>query len=406
MVSSPVSTRRGRLRKASEDVSSTNPSSHNDLLTCHDCQVDFDISTLNVELSTHSDITKMTGLGVRWHCTECLNGGSSKKCGVENLQKQESAHDDLKSLFNDLQQRIAILEKAVSTQSNQANKGANPIIQKQVVKTPVVDITTHQVILTLKQDEILTMKSFSDIARKHLPDIPIKKIGITKEGHGYIKLPDKANCDDALNKLKANFSVTSQTRQQREFLPKVTVSGLDEQYNNDNKDDLKQAISSKNPLVKACIDNGQTFDVLFTIQDKSTKLMKAVIKVHPDILHVIKKLKYKLYVDCGVCRVSDRYFLNQCYRCQKFGHRNEGCPRKEKDEYVCRYCSGNHKSSTCSFLQSKNAAILKCPNCGGNHNSTDHSCTTLQNQLDFILRRTRGLENLSKNSIPRQAIVT
>ena len=209
-----------------------------------------------------------------------------------------------------------------------------------------------------------------------------------------------------MNKFKPNFDVESQTRQQREFLPKVTVFGLDEKYSDDNKNDLKTDIVNKNPLVKACIENGNTFDVLFVTKDKSSNLKKAVIKIHPEILRVIKKLNYRLYIDCRVCRVSDRYFLNQCYRCQQFGHRNTSCPKDKNDEYVCRYCSGNHKSTTCSFLQSRDTTILKCPNCGDNHSSTDHSCVTLQNQLDYVLRKTLGLENLSKNSIPRQAIVT
>lgn len=152
--------------------------------------------------------------------------------------------------------------------------------------------------------------SVSEITRKH--EVPIKKIGVTKDGNGYIKLPTKLNCDDALNKFKPNFDVESQTRQQREFLPKVTVFGLDEKYSDDNKNDLKTDIVNKNPLVKACIENGNTFDVLFVTKDKSSNLKKALIKIHPEILRVIKKLNYRLYIDCRVCRVSDRYFLNQC----------------------------------------------------------------------------------------------
>ena len=249
------------------------------------------------------------------------------------------------------------------------------------------------------------MKSFADITREYLPHVQIKKIGIAKDGHGYIKLPNQANCDKALNKLKEDFNVKAETRQQREFLPKITVFGIDEIYTNSNKADLIKAITDKNPLIQSCVEDGKTFEVLFVSQDKN-KENKAVIKVHADILQIVRKLKYKIYVDCGVCRVNDRFFLNQCYRCQHFGHRNNNCPKTDKDEYVCRYCSGAHKSSSCTFMQSRTTSILKCANCSGNHCSTDHTCPILQKQLDFVLRRTMGMEDVSKNSIPRHAIVT
>ena len=131
-----------------------------------------------------------------------------------------------------------------------------------------------------------------------------------------------------------------------------------------------------------------------------------MIKLHHDILKVIKQHKYKIFVDCGVCRISDRFFLNQCYQCQQFGHRSGSCSKSKSNEYVCRFCAASHKSSTCTYVRSKNKEILKCANCNGNHSSTDHVCSVLQKQLNFVISRTKGMENTLKNSIPRKAIVT
>lgn len=127
-----------------------------------------------------------------------------------------------------------------------------------------------------------------------------------------IHLPLKSNCDDALNKLKDNYDVTSEIREQREFLPKLTMFDIDkEHYKNSNKADLKTAIINKNPMIKSQIDNGKSFEILFITHDGSNSGSKAVIKLHPDIPQIIKHHKYKIFVDCGVCRISDRFFLNQ-----------------------------------------------------------------------------------------------
>ena len=261
--------------------------------------------------------------------------------------------------------------------------------------------------MTPNENEKLTLKTFSEIAKKKLPNIPIKKLGITKKGHGFIKLPNKAKCDEAYQCLKDSYNVTSENKQQREFLPKITISDIDSSnYSNKNKQELLSAICNKNPQIKSCIDNGKTFEVIFITHDKSKDFSRAVVKLDPDILQVIRQLKYKIYIDFGVCRVSDRFFINQCYRCQKFGHRNDNCQMKTADQHVCRYCSANHASTKCPHKQAGKVENFKCAKCNGNHSSTDTTCPILQKQVDFILKRTKGMEDYPKNSIPPHAIVT
>ena len=59
---------------------------------------------------------------------------------------------------------------------------------------------------------------------------------------------------------------------------------------------LKTDIVNKNPLVKACIENGNTFDVLFVTKDKSSNLKKAVIKIYPEIsFSVVFLVQFLIY---------------------------------------------------------------------------------------------------------------
>lgn len=365
-----------------------------ELLHCDSCLNSFPLQCTTFDHEVYQLMKKKKCLDdIIWRCQTCRRKKSAR---MSNF--------DLFELISELQTRVDKLE-AGSIHPNTAT--IKPVTKNAAQMDFKHDAMSHQVLLAPKENEQLTIKSFADIARKHLSDVPITKIGITKNGQGFIKLPDQSKRDEVFNKLKANFNVTSQTRDLREFLPKITIYGIDSDvYTNSNKEDLKISIMSKNPLITTCVNNGKTFDILFVKKDMSTNSAKAVVKVHQEVLQVIRQSKYRIYVDCGVYRVSDRFFLNQCYRCQQFGHRSETCPKKQSDQHVCRFCASNHKSSTCPLKQSQTSVDFKCSNCGGNHSTTDHRCSVLQKQLDFVLRKTKGMERISKNSIPHQAIIT
>jgi hypothetical protein len=324
------------------------------------------------------------------------------KIDIRRTSTEEEIHtsqdESTMSLIKALQVRVSMLEdnSAISKKAKHS-----PSLKETAVKS---DVTFHQVLMIPAEDQKLDIRTFSEIARKKLPYIPIKKLGITSQGHGFIKLPDKSVCEKALNSLKGEYNVVSQSTEQREFFPKITIYDLNsDDYTNKNKGDLKTAILNKNPLIKSILTEEKSFDVLFLTKDKARNTSKAVVKLHPDILKVIQKAKYKIFIDFGICRVSDRFFVKQCYKCQKFGHRSENCPA---DQPICRFCAANHESSSCTLRISKDKSKLHCSNCDGNHCTSDVSCPAIRKQVDYIISRTKGMETCAKNSIPPYAIVT
>ena len=130
----------------------------------------------------------------------------------------------------------------------------------------------------------------------------------------------------------------------------------------------------------------------------------AVVKVDKLVYDEIRVLKYQLYVDFHRCRVRDRFYLAQCYQCQKFGHMKDNCPMKDTNAQVCMYCTGNHISKSCPHKG--DVQRYKCANCGQNHSSTYFKCPFVQKQVDSLLSRTQGLEHMSKNDIRPHAIKT
>ena len=153
------------------------------------------------------------------------------------------------------------------------------------------------------------------------------------------------------------------------------------------------------------MESGHTFDVMFIREDnRQTDTSVAVARVDKEIYSEIRSLGYQLYIDFSRCRVSDRFHLPQCYKCQKFGHTRNTCPTKSNDVQVCRYCTENHDSKSCP--QKGQQDKYKCANCGQNHSSTYFKCSVVQNQVQSLLNRTQCMENKAKNEIRPHVIIT
>ena len=377
-----------------------------DFMKCDGCSGVFHLSCSDFNIEVFTVLKEQNCFGdIMWHCTQCKAGGTKVYPSQEDTAEMINLIKALQIRVTKLEDNNSILNQVKQFPSLKATSvdAATTAVTEQTTN----QVESHQVFVIPKENEKLTKESMCEIARRNLNNIPIKKVGITKQGHGFIKVPNKQNCDDVLTTLKSNYNAVAKSGDIREFLPKITISDINTaDYSNKNKEDLKSAILNKNPTIKACVDEDKSFEILFLTQDKSNNSSKAIVRIHPDILSAIKHLRYRIYLDFATCRVNDRFFVKQCYRCQKFGHRNDDCPLKQYKKHVCRYCSDDHDSSTCSLRRSKSCNNLKCANCSGAHSTTDASCTVLQKQLQYIISRTKGLEDFPKNSIPRHAIVT
>ena len=69
----------------------------------------------------------------------------------------------------------------------------------------------------------------------------------------------------------------------------------------------------------------------------------------------------------------------RCFKCQQFGHHQEGCKR----ERVCGRCgqSTDHPDSSCTYP-------IKCANCGGNHTAYSRNCPRWKTEKEIQRVRT------------------
>ena len=297
----------------------------------------------------------------------------------------------------DLEKRVALLEKS-------PNSPVSMKPTKETTRKATKNAITHQIIVSSAENQTFSRKTFAEQVKTNLNSVPIENITVSKEGLGVINFPTQATRDDGLEKLKDDFNVQANNRPHRSLLPKITIYNIDSNdYSSKDTLKLKQAICNKNPALKDLIDKNKTFDILFIKEDlRRNRFSMAAVKVDVEIYNVIKSQQYQIFIDFSRCRVTDRIHVTQCYNCQKFGHMKNNCSNNAAQ--VCRFCSCNHDGKICP--NKGNYDLYKCANCGSNHSSTYSGCAVLQRQVTATVGRTQGLEELAKNEIRPNSIVT
>ena len=97
----------------------------------------------------------------------------------------------------------------------------------------------------------------------------------------------------------------------------------------------------------------------------------------------------------------DRFYVTQCFHCQKIGHTSEYC---DSQKPVCKYCGQNHESKNCEIKDDPSKHC--CANClasdnedykrnARNHNASSYKCPFYVNALRYLKQNT--IEWLPKN---------
>ena len=112
----------------------------------------------------------------------------------------------------------------------------------------------------------------------------------------------------------------------------------------------------------------------------------------------------------GLCQIKikvedykGRQSLQQCYRCQKFGHKASSCHMKEK----CLNCAQEHNTRSCPNAEQ---VPPKCSNCGEAHKANYADCTAARSYRQALKKRRTppGFKptNQSFPSLPPKPIAT
>ena len=306
-------------------------------------------------------------VGFRWMCTECLVGFESKKVirsiseQLDQLAKQVPAAN-ISQNQSTVKKFSDIVKQAIESKG-QSEGTENPRVNEALIVKPTPEAKS-----TLVKDLDTALRS-----------VKVHSLRKRQDGSVVLSFPCKESKNVALTKLQS--SIQAEIAQPKKLQPKMTIVGVPKHVPDDA---VVKSIREKNAEIDALMKKGHEMSVCFTRPRNEDKLV--VVKLSPNIRSVINENRGFLYIGFSRCKVYDRFYVTQCYHCQKFNHIAANCSSKNEAP-VCGRCSGRHTTKNCNN-------DLKCSNCVANklsatdHNSSSSECPILLRMRNRIVSNT------------------
>ena len=252
--------------------------------------------------------------------------------------------------------------------STDINNGWNNAARVQEIKSLLV--VDKEV--TLKTDELEQSITTNGIQ--------VKGQYINKKGDHVFVLPSAKARDELKNKLTSSGISQEKISEPKQRYPAISVVGISNNYNIENKEDLVNCLIRQNPYIGELAKvSDSMFDVLVIKPVKSNLNVKqAIIRLSDNIRYAIKNAGDRLFCGMSSCKVYDQLYIKRCNRCQEFGHYVKDC----KGLVSCGICaSPDHESKDCTHKDKPNLnEFVCCSNCkkaGLTDQMVSHSATSL-----------------------------
>ena len=257
------------------------------------------------------------------------------------------------------------------------------------------DKQDHVVVLSTEVHdfEVDEITKAIDLKFKNVPFSYAKKDDVSKKI--ILRFPSKKDANIGKELLKSCNIVNDHgylVVDAKKIYPKITVSNVpnylvshiesDKEsltptaYREQLKDFMKTKLLEKNDYIKDLTRTGEkTFEIVFINVGKDYTTLG--IKVSPIIRDYLMVNK-RIYIGNTSCPIYDRFFIKQCFRCQKLGHISNDC---KEDHSVCMYCSATHPTSSCP--NKKNKELFKCRNCAHSKDPKVKTCCDTHHSGSF-----------------------
>ena len=414
------------------------------IVHCFSCKNNYHASCLTHTLSPDCLSALTANPHLWWFCAACTI--TSEAAHAHGEQKSATDQVDIMNTFNE---QFSVLKNELMLNMNEAiEKKLSSVVEKinvpkqvaqplfsslfnpsSTVPTPSrvqqpVPPASAEILSVAPIGNDVSAAKMNDVKRfvtDTLKTVPVEFITANDKSKkisiGFRDSDTRQKADALVNASDILGSYGYSSKMSNKMLPKVTISNvscdilesIELEGANGNVDqirDLKKhcvimKIVEKNPSVKALHDEGHTLQVVYLntnnrITDNTTREELTIgLKVSPAIYQVLLHQQAgSVYIGNRRYKVTDRFFVKQCYHCQMIGHTSQVCQESlAKRPPKCMYCAGSHRSAECT--KKRNLTDHACARCLASSSTSDSQSANTHNagsnQCPMLVRETRRL---------------
>ena len=372
-------------------------------LACDFCRLWFHMPCAGLTDADYDFMKSRRGLGFRWYCIDCV-GNADNIAGSDHTTNQVNEKlTDIVAAVEGINQRLVDLEAKATLTGGPNHESFADIVKRTICEVKKDEslntkVTDHGQTRVIRSEEVLVLRpreqeeasatstpvSVNGLG-KILKSVPVKSCRETSHGTLVVKFPHESAKEEACALMRSSEDFNDiLVSEPKKMLPKMTLLDIPPTLPDE---DIIPGIKDKNPQIKALLDAGHTFTLVFCRANAGKKM--AVVKISPDIWSAIVQNGNRVFLGLTSCRAFDRFWATQCRHCQKFGHTKDRCPAMNASP-VCCFCAGSHLSTSCP-----DKTALKCVNCsslGKPHDRCCHSASSLDCPVMNFERR-KVMEN-------------
>jgi hypothetical protein len=272
---------------------------------------------------------------------------------------------------------------------------------------PVTPVKRYLTIKNKGDDGPMCEKKWAEVFRPQvetaLKKIPVLDLSVNKKRTNLMFETDD-QLEQAKEVLSPFLDVSPVVEKEKKKDPRIMINDLDQDLL-EKENLLSEIVSNKNESVKKLVDEGHIVRVVHV--NKTGRF--AVIQVSPEVRKAISERNDKLFLKLRQHFVRNRFYVTQCFHCQRYGHVAGSiyCPNKDKSA-VCAFCTGNHDTRTCQAKKDNTVSSMKCINCehGGSkedkrhaksHPASSSMCPFYINAKARLMESTSGVTKEEKN---------
>ena len=329
-----------------------------------------------------------------------MNKQHEDQTGRKETEHKDSSTDTILKELAAMKESMAAIPQMIQKAIDDREEAGKPLSPK---KTP------KKYNLKLEKVGMEQWKVVKPKIRKKLESIPVDGTSSSAEDTSLV-FKDKTHRDKAEEILKTEYDTSTTTVTTKKLNPKVTISDIAGELK--TAEEVYEELLKKNVEIREQVETHQEELKVIFLHAESRY---AVVQMSKKIRDIIRAKNDRVNLDFQIHVVKDRFHVIQCYRCQRFGHKADSplCPKKDTDEAVCSFCSGNHRYRDCQLRRDQKTDSKCCSNCKTSRskvdqlNATSHTAGSFQCpfyilEKERIMGRTAGAEKL-KNEYSQKA---